>query len=459
MSKMCPKCKSPWPEGEGKYPKHGTQWFDYRCPSCGSKRKPVDSEEVEELEGKSEYTPKHELTDTGYKVFYKNTYIVATHEELREAFMMYCFGGLTVNQVATRMSWTRGEFTALKTAFHITKSDLPFTPFEINMYDTDELGDIMQIEKKRYALIKFEEKSKKDIEREITRHHKVDYLLKQIFKNVNKMDKSDFTVLPKTPVSAEDYIIKISDEHAGLECDSLYNTYNLGVMRERFEFVTNWIIGNVPKGVITIESGGDIVHGLIHGSTQKASTYVMDALEAVQNCYIRMLKTLRNQGYVIYFAKANGSHASLESNKMNRTEEENLGRSLPYLLKHVFADIDGVNVLERVKGTNHTIIPVGHGNKAVLLGHGDELGGFKAYAALANELSKQTMYQITEFHLGHFHHEKHEFIDGVFVEHALSFCGSDQYASKKGLVGPCGFTLLTYKASGKRKTKEIIEFE
>jgi hypothetical protein len=459
MDMICPKCKAPWPEGVGKYPRHGTPYFNYRCPECGSKRQPVPAEDIEELEGGVEYTPKHELTDTGYKINYKNTYVVASHEELRKAFMMYCIGKLTMNQVSLEMTWTREEFNAIKTAFHITKDAAPFTPYELDTLSAEEMGEIMRIEKKRYALATFAANSHKDIEREIDRHHKVDYLLEKIFENVNKMDKSDFTVLPDMPVATKDYIIKITDEHAGLECDSLYNTYNLDVMRERFEDVVNWIVGNIPKGIITIESGGDLVHGLIHGSTEKASTYVMDALEAVQECYIRMIKTLRNQGYVIYFAKANGSHSSLERNKMNRTEEENLGRTLPFLLKHVFADIEGVHILSPVKGTNHTIIPVGHGSRAVLLGHGDEMAGFKSYAALANELSKQTLYQITEVHLGHVHHEKHEFIDSVLVEHSLSFCGSDQYASKKGLVGPCGFTCITYKANGKRKTKEIIEFE
>jgi len=448
----------------------------FKCKSCESQAKPepteedyIDAfeqtigssldEEIEpiEKEGKLEYTNKHEITENGYKIYYADTYITATHEELRKALMKYCVGNLTMNQVAMAMSWTRQEFNAIKTAFHITKDSAPFTPFEIDELSVDQMAEIVRIEKKRYALEKIAARSNEDIRKEIDRHHKADYFLEQICERVNKIDISPFTINPQL---REEFnttrIIKITDEHAGLTVGSLYNTYNLEIMKKRFQTVTEWVVNNLPVGHVIIESGGDIVHGLIHGSTEKASSYVLDSLEAVIGCYIKLFNTLRTKGYSITFAKANGSHASLEKNKMNRTEEENLGRILSFTLQQVFADDIYTHILPKIIGTNHTIVDIGN-NHSILLGHGDEMSGAKSFAAYAKLVSEKVGRIIGEVHLGHIHHEKAEYMDGVYVEHSLSFCGTDQYASKLGLISPCGFTSLTYK-NGARLTKQIIEF-
>ena len=239
----------------------------------------------------------------------------------------------------------------------------------------------------------------------------------------------------------------------------MHNTYNLDVMKERFNAVTNHIIQNIDENQrLVIESGGDLVHGKIHGSTEKASSYVMDALEAVIGCYIQMFKVLRKSGYEIEFTKANGSHSSLESNKMNRTEEENLGRLLPYILQQSFSDDEGFALIEPLKGTNHTLVQVG-GNRAILTGHGDEMKGVKAYSAFANMVAREHGVNVTEFHLGHWHHYRAEELDGVLVENTLSFCGTDQYASKLGLLGDCGFTVIKYNHLGKRTAIETINFK
>jgi len=449
---ICPGCGGEWSVvGKDYIYDTGDR---YKCQECDCKKKPI---ELSEEEGSLEYTNKHELTDNGYKVYYGDTYIVATHEDIRKALMMYCVGNLTMNQVSMKMLWTRQEFNAIKTAFHITKDSIPFTPYEIDDLTTDQMAEITRVEKKRYAISKLEYSAHKDIKKEIDRHHKADYFMEQICERVNKIDVSSFFVKKQDKSNTpKTHLIKITDEHSGLTVDSLYNTYNLDVMKERFETTTKFIINNVPVGPVIIESGGDVVHGLIHGSTEKASTYVMDSLEEVIGCYIRLFKTLRELGYSITFAKANGSHSSLESNKMNRTEEENLGRMLTYTLKRVFEDDFSTEILPTIQGTNHTLIELG-GNKAAILGHGDEMKNAKAYAAYARLVGEKKGVVVKEFHLGHYHHEKAEYIDGVFVEHSLSFCGTDQYASKLGLISPCGITYIIYE-NGNRLTKQIVEF-
>jgi hypothetical protein len=415
--------------------------------------KAYDEQDTVNMTGSTEYAPEHKLTETGYKVYYKNTYVVATHEELRKAFMMYCVGGLTMNQVALEMIWTREEFNAIKTAFHITKDAAPFTPFEIDQMSPDEMAEIVRIEKKRYALTKLAHSSNNDIRKEIDRHHKADYFLDKVIEGVNALDVTQYKVPNAWRDSKYTYVVKITDEHAGLEVESVHNEYNIDVMKSRFNDVYDHIVNNIPVGDVTILSGGDLVHGLIHGSTEKASTYVMTALIEVIGCYTKLIKSLIEFGYSVKFAKANGSHSSLEKNKMNRTEEENLGRMLPFHLVALFANTEAFELLKPLTGTNHTLIPIGV-DKHAILGHGDEMKNVKSYAAFANSLNRN----VTEFLLGHIHHYKAEELDGVLVEHTMSFCGSDQYASKLGLIGDCGFTVFKYDELGDRVGIENVKF-
>ena len=454
---QCKKCSS---YNVGATTRKDGSRTDYLC-ECGYQGKPFIENEpapAEEANGKTERQLKMEPTEQGYKIYYGNTYVVATHEEIRQSLMMYCVGKQTINKVASAMKWTRAEFHAVKTAFNITKTDMPFTPYEIDNLTAEEMSEIVRIEKKRYAHMLFENSKQRDVEREIKRHNKVDYFTNQICKRVNALKFPPFTPVCSLPVEGRNTtIIKITDEHAGLEVDSIYNTYNLDVMRQRFNAVTNHIIQNVSKeNFLVIESGGDLVHGKIHGSTEKASTYVMDALEAVIECYAKMFKALLDVGIGFSFTKANGSHSSLESNKMNRTEEENLGRILPFVLRQMFFDCDDFSYIVPVLGTNHTIVKIG-GDKAILTGHGDEMQ-MKGFAAYANELSVICGLTISEVHLGHIHHEKMEIIDGVRVEHSLSFCGSDQYATRIGLTGDCGFTEIIYDGEGNRIGGKVIRF-
>lgn len=418
----------------------------------GIKRATERNGEKESVQGDTEYVPKHSLTDKGYKINYAKTYFEATHEDIRQALMKYCIGRLTMNQVSLSMKWTRAEFNALKTAFKITKDTPPFTPYEIDQLSSDEMAEIMRIEKKRYALEKFEANKHKDIEKEIERYNKSDFWLQRVAELVNKSEKPDFPVcIYEQDQEEEVHLIKITDEHAGLLVDSIYNTYNLKVMDYRFEQLCNWIINNIPKGRVIITSNGDLIHGTIHGSTDKHSTYMIDSFHAVTDCYIKLFKTLVKAGYKITFAKANGSHSSIEKAKQDRTEEDNLGRTLPFILERVFEDWDEVEILLPLKATNLTVIPIF--KYGIMIGHGDEMK-MNAFAKNARIVSELVGYPVKEVHLGHIHHYKCEDIELIKVEYTECFCGPDQYATRLGLHAPYGFNYIKYNPN----QRELIKF-
>lgn len=407
---------------------------------------------LEEVEGDKEYTPKHELTAEGYKVYYSNTYIIATHEQIRKALMMYCVGQLTLNQVALAMNWTRAEFNAIKTSFHITKDSPPFTPYEIDSMTAEEMAELIRIEKKRYSLAKFEQNKHSDIVKEIKRYNEADYFINRIIQGLNDRRQNDFKIVPFNKESELIYSIRITDVHAGLEVSSIYNNYNLAIMRKRFEKVLSFAHSEIPKGsTIILTDGGDTTHGLIHGSVEKHGTYVITATIEVIECYDWLISELLKD-YRVKFSKCNGSHESLERNKQNRTEQENIGRLISYSLKKFNSNNPNFEYIDTLLGLNRSVIPIF--NFHVLLCHGDAMTPQK-YAEHCKELNESFDFNIREVWLGHYHSHKVFTFGKIKVEHTIALCGSDQYASQLGLASPFGFSYTTYSKKGREQFKEI----
>lgn len=414
-----------------------------------------DERIMQDVKGKTERKRKHELTDKGYKIYYAGTYVEATHEELRRAFMLYCIGKLTIEQVSNTMGWTRAEFYAIKTAFNIVKTGQPFTPYEIDNLEPEQMAEIMRIEKKRLAKAKFEAEKYRDIEKEIKRHHKADYWIDRFAEKINSRENTIYEVSSATTVMGKVgvvNVIKITDIHGGLDTENVFNTYNIEVMHKRFSYVATWIVNHIPVGKLIILDTGDMVHGMIHGSVEKHSEYMIDSSFNVTDAYIRLIDTLLAHGYEVEFGKSNGNHSSLESNKKDRVEEENIGRFLPYTLERIYRDDDRVTILPMLTTNNMTVVHMF--DYAICTQHGDE-GSMSKLADKALQVSTALGVKIIEVQGGHLHHYKAEYINGVLVELTESFCGSDQYAVNKGLVSPYGFRHLTYDSEGKENSKFI----
>jgi hypothetical protein len=411
----------------------------------------------EEVKGETEYTPKHELTDKGYKVNYANTYVEATHEEIRKSFMMYCVGSLTMNQVSLKMGWTRAEFNAIKTAFHITKDAPPFTPYEIDRLTADEMAELIRIEKKRYSLAKFEQNKHKDIEKEIKRYNQTDFFVTRLAELFNAKEPVQFEYkeINTNEYEPKVYSIRNTDIHSGSEISNIYGEYNLEIMKKWFEYELNWIRSNIPKGSkLILTDGGDTTHGKIHGSVEKHGTYVILATIEVMKCYETLIEELLKD-YIVEFAKVNGSHEALEKNPKDRTEEENLGNLILFVLERLFSNYSNFSIRKKLKGLPHVIINIVD-NFDVMLDHGDKQT-FKQYSTSANMLN-QLGYNIKEVWLGHLHHYQAEYLNGILVERTEAFTITDQYAAPKGLNSPNGFRVTRYSETG-RIDSELIEFK
>jgi hypothetical protein len=400
------------------------------------------------LEGEEEYKPKYEELEKGYKIYYgkqQRHNVFITFEDLEEAFNLYCIAHLTLNQVALKMNLTRREFYAIKTAFDITKDSMPFTPKQIDYYIAEEIAEKCRIKKKQYALTKIEQNKNNDIENRIKQMDTVDFWYKELCKSVNRVKPETYKLINKKLDTNEIYVVYNTDVHAGLEVDNYFNTYNLDIMNYRFKKLAQGIIENVNSKTLYIADLGDTVHGIIHGSVQKYSKWVIESTTEVIKEYESLFLTLLQHGYEIYFAKVNGSHESVEKAKDERTEEESFGNFIFDMLKWKYANFKNLHFIPKLKGLNASILPIF--NYSTLIIHGDNNGLSKIKEA--DRLFKE--YNIIEINAGHLHHRKVEDMNGLNIFYNEPFCGTDQYAGNKLMSSGFGTRLVQYTKEGRGK--------
>lgn len=409
----------------------------------------------EEKQGEEEAKPAYEEHENGYTVYYgkqRRYKVFITFDDLEEAFNLYCIARLTLNQVSLKMNLTRREFYAIKTAFDITKDSMPFTPKQVDYYTADELAEKYRIKKKQYALTKIEVNKNKDIENRIKQMDTVNFWHKEICKSVNQIDAKAFSIVKSRRDNSEEIFVAYNtDVHAGLTVDNYFNKYNIDIMHERFKKLAEGIIEKVNIRTIYITDLGDTVHGIIHGSVQKYSTWVTKATTEAIKAYECLFLTLIQEGYEVYFAKVNGSHESIEKAKNERTEEESFGNFIFDMLEWKYAKFKSLHFMQRLKGLNAAILPIF--DYSVLLIHGDNnsLSKIKEADRLFSE------YRVKEINAGHIHHRKVEDFNGLNIFYNEPFCGTDQFAGNKLMSSGYGTRLVQYTREG-RGIEQLIRY-
>ncbi|MDD4804298.1 MAG: hypothetical protein PHN69_03915 [Candidatus Pacebacteria bacterium] len=403
-----------------------------------------------EKEGQVERKPKYEKTEKGYLIHYGNRHKVAiTEEELEEALALYCVANLTINETSIKMGLTRKEMYAIKTAFSITKDSMPFTPEQIDSHTAEELAEKMRTKKLQYALQRYEVNKYADIERRVKEMDQAQYWHTELCKRVNKITPKVYTL--RQPKKEKTILAAyVADVHSGLEVDNYFNTYNIDIMHKRFEKLASEI-ACTAESKVHIADLGDTVHGIIHGSTQKYSTWVTDATMEVIKGYEQLFLTLLEEGFEVYFSKVNGSHESIEKAKNDRTEEENLGNFIYDMLKWKYSEQANLHFIDKVKGLNASIIPIF--DYSILTIHGDN----NSQKAVIDAERLFRRYNILEINAGHIHHRKVEDQNGIAIYFNEPFCGTDQYAGNKLLSATCGTRLVEYTREG-RSSEKLVRY-
>jgi len=406
-------------------------------------------EEIAEVSGIEERKAKFEETSDGYIIYGNKRNVEISKDALRKIKKLYCVERLSINKTCLEMELLRQELTLILNAFSITHDDVPYIEEDIDIMSADEMAENTRIEKKRAYYKKLDRKKFEDIEKEIKKYMDKNYLYDKIIEKINPIEPKIMSERFENIESEKYHTFFVTDEHAGLEINSHFNEYNLDIMREKFEKLTDYILSNIECGNLDILLGGDSIMGFIHSSNEKNSTFVTKSIEVLMQCYIDMLYNLSKVGsYNIRVAKANGSHESLKSLKTERTDEENFGKLIWFMLKTKFSEFENIEFIEPLKNSPFTLVR--YHNYGRLIGHGDEMSTAN-YIKFSQQINKNVKY----IDLGHFHHLKCEESFGVRVTYNEAMCGSDQYAQKLGLLSESGVRYSMFDNDGIQESKLI----
>ena len=399
-------------------------------------------------EGATERKPKYELIDGFYTIFYgKNKKLKISECDVDKAFKLYTLGNLTMNQVALDVGISRADFYALKTAFSLTKSDLPFTPEKIDTMSADEIAEQIRIEKKRLALKKFHDAKYQDIEKDNKAFHQLNYYFNLALDKIQAIDARPFDVKRKFVKQDERYLVVIADVHAGAISNNRLNKYNFEIMRTRFEQLAEHIINLLPPCDLVIADGGDRIMGLLHGSILRNSEGCVDSVFEVTECYTKLFLTLIKHGFSIEFHSVSGNHDSIFPVKTDRSDDSSFSRIVDWALQLQFKNFKQVKFVEAID--NMALIQFF--DYGVLLLHGDKSKRLGRYHRLFKE-------RIIEIIGAHYHSYSASEDDNIPVYRVNSFCGNDEYATGLGLYSEPGVRLITYSKRG-RVTDRLIRFD
>ena len=399
-------------------------------------------------EGATERKPKYELIDGFYTIFYgKNKKLKISECDVDKAFKLYTLGNLTMNQVALDIGISRAEFYALKTAFSLTKTDLPFTPEKIDEMSADEIAEQIRIEKKRLALKKFAKNKHADIESEVKRLHKAEFWADEFAKKINAIDPKPYDVKATKENDDVERMLIATDFHAGLEVTNFLGEYSIGIMKKRFIDITEQIIRKIKPCRLTIALLGDDVHAPPHDSCGKQSLNAVDSIFHLVESLSSMFLTLIQRGFRLRIAHTPGNHDYITRGTA-RVNEESFARFTAWGLRCKFAHFPQVEFIESI----NNMALISFFDYSVLACHGHQTKKLSNFDKLLRR------HNLIEIVAGHYHCYRVESMDNVPVYYNNAFCSGDEYAANLGLGSEPGCRLVEYGKKG-RISDTLLRFD
>lgn len=129
----------------------------------------------------------------------------------------------------------------------------------------------------------------------------------------------------------------VSDLHAGATVDSIFNYYDLDVLRERMDELASKTISFCKRDNVDLLHAnflGDFITGIIHGSTiAQAQEDVIDQILDASDIIVEFIKALRKEIPCIKTYFVYGNHGRTSPNKSDRAYKENFERLIASIVR------------------------------------------------------------------------------------------------------------------------------
>jgi len=371
---------------------------------------------------------------------------------LRQLKKYYCLEKMTINQLCREMRLPRRNFYLIKTAFGITKDDVPYIDEDLITAPEDELVTDSLQEKKRLYFIKLQQKEIEQLRKENSEYRKQEYIVNKLNELVSDHMKT-FAQSYKGPApvkhfdkSGPGYMLEfpVVDLHSGKLgwAPEVGSSYDYKIARKRYEYITDDIYGraenlNLQKIVVVI--GNDHFHYDNVEVTTTAGTR-QDTDTRWQQLYgVNYEMIIRGVDKFSILAPVELIHIPGNHDWMASWH------AMMYLSAW-YKDSDRVTVNTDPKSRKY----IEYGKNLIGYTHGDKekkriFGNMQVEAAPS---WGRTLYR--EWHLGHFHSEQVKEEHGVIVRNLSSVTGPDSWHFAHGYVGalPKQQTFLWHKEKG-----------
>lgn len=293
---------------------------------------------------------------------------------------------------------------------------------------------------------------KRELNKTLREWSRAEHIQEEIISAIKNLPTLDFRRKKKIIDAEQEAILMLSDWHAGMVTSNAVNTFNMRILSNRVDELTEEAIKNCELHNVTrihLFCLGDMVNGLIHITTRvnneedvvKQSMFVAEEL-------CKMITALSEKMNVdIWWSR--GNHDRITANKRESIASESFADLILWYLK---ARLENIPVKFHENKTDDEIIVANILSNKVFAAHGHKDKPAKAVENLSL-LLKQFPDLIL---LGHFHSSAEREVHGAEVIVNGSLCGVDDYAMSLRRSSKPSQKLLILNKSGRKCTYNIV---
>lgn len=406
------------------------------------RRKERQEHSSKEKHGYEEKKPKIYKEEDTYTVVSRSRtsehIVKITENSLRQLKKLYCLERLTINQVCREMQIPRRDFYLVKTAFGITKDDVPVIDEDLISKETDDLVEDSLQEKKRLYFVRLQQKEIEQLRKENEQYRKKDYFISKLRVMADELFQ-DMSVNYKGPVSRESDV-KVASNDIMLEIavvdlhlsklawePEVGENYDYKIAEKRYRNAIKYAYNRaleVQPGRILLPVGNDFFHtDTIEGTTTAGTLQDYDG---------RWQKQFqRGTELLIWTADLCSEIADVELLVVPGNHDKMTSYFALMVLNAWFKDRDDVKINMDPKTRKY----IEFGKNLIGFTHGDKEKK-RLYGNMQVEAPQswgRTKYR--EFHVGHLHHEVTNEEHGVIVRYLSTLTGTDAYHFEHGYVG------------------------
>ena len=355
---------------------------------------------------------------------------------LKQLKKYYCLEKLTINQLCREMRLPRRDFYLIKTAFGITKDDVPYTDGDlINETEDDLVVDSLQ-EKKRLYFVKLDQEEVKHLRKEVDRYRKKDYMISRLHE-ITSEHMREFAQHYRGPTIQRPAItntglmleVPIVDLHLGklAWAPETGENYDYKIARKRFADVNAKIISKAAgRGIekILFIIGNDYFNTDNQENTTTKGT--------PQDTDMRWQKLFAvGVDMLVQEIDKYSMIAPVEVIEVPGNHDKSVAYYAIMYLMAWYRNSEVVTVSEDIRTRKY----IEYGKGLLCLTHGVDEGG-RIFALPSIEQSVawgRTRFK--EVHTAHYHSEKTVEKSGVIVRRLSAMPGDDSYHFEHGFVG------------------------